>query len=574
MRIITKPKRGIRSDTALAVLAACMAAGTMTCAGQLADNACVEVPETTAFTAAVWVDAETSDANQCRYPRIFQFPGGYLHLSYPIGSRDAESSDLILEFAVPKDRSPKGSSRWTYFSAVPLRQWAHVALVARADSSIVPELYVNGVRVPSRARTRPMPDSFPGGRFCVGNTSPGGDRPLTGKLSGFRFEPSALDAAAVAEMARVAPDGKPPKPFLLRFSDELPIVDLSRDASIQTVIASGADGVYQGHPTTAIAPDGTIYCVWTINHGGKCGPMAKSTDVGKSWTRCDSIMPENYGKSHCNCPTLQSIIRPDGGTNLVVFSAKKGGCGIVISPDGGRSWWEAPTANLSAGMPPTGFMMLKDGTAALFGQIRNNPKVKTDHATDDQSIWMSVSKDGGWTWGPAHVVATAPEKNLCEPFCLRSPDGKELCLLIRENRHTARSMMCFSRDEGKTWTKPEDTCWGLTGDRHEGIYLPDGRLFIAFRDQAKGSSTKGQYVAWVGTYEDLRAGRPGDFRVHILEHVGERAWDTGYSGVELLPDGTILCTTYIWYRPEDKANSVVCAKIPVSRIPPKGGVIH
>ena len=60
-------------------------------------------------------------------------------------------------------------------------------------------------------------------------------------------------------------------------------------------------------------------------------------------------MPENYGKSHCNCPTLQTIIRPDGGTNLVVFSAKKGGCGIVISPDGGKSWWEAPTANLSAG---------------------------------------------------------------------------------------------------------------------------------------------------------------------------------------------------------------------------------
>ena len=378
---------------------------------------------------------------------------------------------------------------------------------------------------------------------------------------------------AVVTAAQVMVSAGPPPDGGCTSRDELPIVDLSHEVERQTVIASGADGIYQGHPTTVVAPDGTIYCVWTINHGGKCGPMAKSADGGKSWSRCDKIMPAGY-KNHRNCPTLQTVIRPDGGTNLFVFSAKKGGCGIVISPDGGKSWWEAPTAKLSAGMPPTGFMMLKDGTAALFGQIRNNPKVKTDRATDDQSVWMSVSKDGGWTWGPMRVVATAPQKNLCEPFCLRSPDGQELCLLIRENRHTSRSMMCFSRDEGQTWTKPEDTCWGLTGDRHEGIYLPDGRLFIAFRDQAKGSSTKGQYVAWVGTYDDLRAGKPGDCRIHILEHVGERAWDTGYSGVELLPDGTILCTTYIWYRPKDKANSVVCTRIPVSRIPRRQDIVH
>ena len=147
-----------------------------------------------------------------------------------------------------------------------------------------------------------------------------------------------------------------PAPGAKATRDELPVIDLSHDVSRQTVIASGADGVYQGHPTTAVAPDGTLFCVWTIGHGGPCGPMAKSSDGGKTWGRCDEIMPIAYRERHRNCPTLQSIIRPDGGTNLVVFSAKKGGCGIVISPDGGKSWWEAPTANLSAGMPPTGFM--------------------------------------------------------------------------------------------------------------------------------------------------------------------------------------------------------------------------
>ena len=545
--------------TCMAIFAAaCAVAQTMTFSDRPEDGVCVDVPETTAFTVAAWVNVQSASSKASRYPRLVQLPCGYLHLIDDLA--EPEASSILLGLNVPKDLVPRGISSWSFARVLPLKRWAHVAVVCRADSSAVPELYINGSRVKARALARPLPSVFKGGTATIGNSSVGGNRPLDGRVADFRFEPRAYTAAEIADLARATPDGTPPVPYVRTFHDELPIIDLSQDTFRQTVIASGVDGVYQGHPTTIVAPNGTLYCVWTIKHGGKCGPMAKSADGGKTWTRCDNIMPENYGKSHCNCPTLQTVIRPDGGTNLVVFSAKKGGCGIVISPDGGKSWWEAPTAKLSAGMPPTGFMMLKDGSAALFGQIRNDPKVKTDHAKDDQSVWMSISKDGGWTWGPMRVVATAPQKNLCEPFCLRSPDGTELCLLIRENRHTSRSMMCFSRDEGKTWTKPEDTCWGLTGDRHEGIYLPDGRLFIAFRDRALGSSTLGQYMAWVGSYADLRAGKPGDFRVHLLDHVGENEWDTGYSGVELLADGTILCTTYMHYRLSDKAHSVVCTR--------------
>ena len=214
-------------------------------------------------------------------------------------------------------------------------------------------------------------------------------------------------------------------------------------------------------------------------------------------------------------------------------------------------------------MPPTGLVPLKDGSVALFGQIRNNKNVHSDRPSDDQSIWMSVSKDAGWTWGPMRIVAAAFEKNLCEPFALRSPDGSEIALLMRENRHHGCSMMCFSRDEGKTWTKPVDTCWGLSGDRHEGAYLPDGRLLIAYRDRAIGASTYGQYMGWVGTYDDLRNARPGDFRVHLLHHRGVGgfgACDTGYSGVEVLKDGTVVCTTYMRYWDDARRHSVVSTR--------------
>ena len=236
-----------------------------------------------------------------------------------------------------------------------------------------------------------------------------------------------------------------------------------------------------------------------------------------------------------------------------------------------------PATHLSAGMPPTGFLPLKDGTCALFGQLFKSKDKAKDRPTDDQAVWMSVSKDGGATWGPSRIVAQKENKNLCEPFALRSPDGGEIALLLRENRHTARSLMCFSRDEGKTWTEPEDTCWGLTGDRHEGVQLPDGRWVIAFRDRALKSSTYGQYVAWVGTYDDIRNGRPGQCRIHLLKSwsglkdangkpLGGWLGDTGYSGVELLPDGTIVCTTYSRHWPDARKSSVVSTRFKIDEI--------
>ena len=36
---------------------------------------------------------------------------------------------------------------------------------------------------------------------------------------------------------------------------------------------------------------------------------------------------------------------------------------------------------------------------------------------------------------------------------------------------------------------------GVTGDRHQGVYVDDGRLVIAFRDQAMESPTRGHFVA-------------------------------------------------------------------------------
>jgi len=114
--------------------------------------------------------------------------------------------------------------------------------------------------------------------------------------------------------------------------------------------------------------------------------------------------------------------------------------------------------------------------------------------------------------------------------------------LLRENSRKHNSFVIFSDDEGATWTEPRELPGSLTGDRHVGKYAPDGRLFLSFRDTTLESPTKGDWVGWVGTYDDIARGREGQYRVRLMDNT--KAADCAYPGVEVLPDGTFVTTTY------------------------------
>ena len=73
-------------------------------------------------------------------------------------------------------------------------------------------------------------------------------------------------------------------------------------------------------------------------------------------------------------------------------------------------------------------------------------------------------------------------------------------------------------------------------------YAPDGRLLISFRDATHGSPTKGDWVAWVGKYDDLAAGGQGQYRIRLKDNT--KGADCAYPGLEILPDGTFVLTTY------------------------------
>ena len=77
---------------------------------------------------------------------------------------------------------------------------------------------------------------------------------------------------------------------------------------------------------------------------------------------------------------------------------------------------------------------------------------------------------------------------------------------------------------------------------------------------APKSPTLGHFVAWEGSYDAIKSrDTKGTYRVKLLHNYA--GWDCGYPGVELLPDGTIVATTYVKYWNDKRKHSVVCTRL-------------
>ncbi len=344
----------------------------------------------------------------------------------------------------------------------------------------------------------------------------------------------------------------------------IPTIDLSAEKHRQVVVARGTADVYQGHPTTLLMPDGkTMFAVWTYDHGGRCGPIKKSTDGGLNWGGLLDV-PDNWSQVR-NCPCIHRLVGPDGVERLFVF-AGNGDMYQSISLDQGRTWSPMKPNGLKCVVAPLSILTVEDGDKWLMWYHRGRTGLTEGRDRSQVGVYQSASTDGGLTWGETKLICEVPGAVPCEPAVIRSPDGKQLLCLMRENTRQYNSLMITSNDEGRTWSKAKELPASLTGDRHCPRYAPDGRLVIPFRDQAKGSPTRGDFVAWVGTYDDVVNLREGQYRVRLLN--SPKKFDLGYPGLEVLPDGTLVATTYAVLEPGEK-NSVVSVRFRMEEIDAK-----
>jgi hypothetical protein len=354
----------------------------------------------------------------------------------------------------------------------------------------------------------------------------------------------ALSAAAASGWHRVVVDGgqqvgtqEIPEP---QRGYTIPLIDLSKDTSRQVVVDK-EKGQYLGHPTTVLLEDNkTMIAVYPKGHGRGAVVMKRSTDGGLTWSERLPV-PENWATSK-EVPTLYRVIDKHGVKRLIMFSGLHP-IRMAVSEDDGTTWSPLePIGDFGGVVAMASVERLRDGDyMALF-----HDDGRFLHGSGKRSgkfiVYKTLSKDGGLTWSEPVGIATLPDVHLCEPGLIRSPDGKQMAVLLRENSRTRNSYVIFSDDEGKTWTAPRELPGALTGDRHTGKYAPDGRLFMSFRDMTHDSPTHGDWVGWVGTYQDIVRGREGQYRVRLMDN--HKSADCAYPGVEVLPDGTFVVTTY------------------------------
>tara|TARA_R110002111_G_scaffold153375_1_gene220078 strand:- start:3841 stop:5040 length:1200 start_codon:yes stop_codon:yes gene_type:complete len=350
----------------------------------------------------------------------------------------------------------------------------------------------------------------------------------------------SLNASIAAEPAEAT--AKPQQPGF-----SIPYIDLNEQAHRQTVV-DREEGQYLGHPTTVLLEDNkTILCVYPKGHGKGGIVYKRSTDAGKTWSE-RLPTPESWMTSR-EVPTLHRVIDANGKKRIIMFSGLYP-TRMAVSEDDGLTWSELKQVGDWGGIVVMGCVEpLNTGKGHYMALFHDDGRFISKDSKQESPIaftlYKTLSTDGGLTWSNPEAIHKSSEYHICEPGIIRSPDGKQLAILLRENSRRHNSQIIFSNDEGKTWTAPRDLPGSLNGDRHTGKYAPDGRLLISFRSKTPKGHTapsEGDWVAWVGTYDDLVKGNEGQYHVRLKDNT--KGADCAYPGVEILPDGTFVITTY------------------------------
>ena len=320
------------------------------------------------------------------------------------------------------------------------------------------------------------------------------------------------------------------------------------DQIYRQVVVDLEPGQYLGHPTTCLLEDGkTILCVYPKGHGRGEIVYKKSFDSGLTWSN-RLPTPTNW-KTSKEVPTLHRVVGPDGKKRIIMWSGLHP-ARLAVSEDEGKKWSPLNEIGDWGGIVVMGFVEPIDSKKGKYLAMFHDDGrfyTKNGKRTGFFTLFKTFSNDGGLTWNKPEEVFKSSDVHLCEPGLIRSPDGKKIAVLLRENSRMKNSHIIFSENEGKTWSSPKELPLSLTGDRHIGKYALDGRLFISFRCRSpqKLASTRtyeGDWVGWVGTWNDLVQGKNGQYSIRLKDN--KKSYDCAYPGLELLPDGTFIVTTY------------------------------
>lgn len=347
---------------------------------------------------------------------------------------------------------------------------------------------------------------------------------------------------------------------------------------------------YLGHPDSILLRNGNILTFYPEGHGKGRIISKISVDGGKTYTGEIKNPPVSWEKS-LETPTIYRLEFTDGKEKLILISGNPkwpgtptpGGFNCSISDNEGETWSPFKLFYDNNSDFPT----IPIVSMASLTRLKENGKFVDKwmglfHNSKYENFMtiLTFDENGDYHWSKPRKYLKKYRQyekfaGICEVEAIRSDMGKgdEICLIARCNRKNCTSLVMFSKDEGKTWSEPREAPVSLNGERHKADYTPDGRLFITFRSiernaeqyekRKKESDGRNWYsegwVAWVGTYDDIKNGREGQYRIKIahtyLNHQNSPSIvansDTGYCGNVVLDDGTVVTSSYGIFSPEE-----------------------
>lgn len=336
----------------------------------------------------------------------------------------------------------------------------------------------------------------------------------------------------------------------------IPQIDLNDRYDLQDVVARDTTEYY-GHPSSVLLEDGKTMTMMYLNGHAYGEPRwQRSYDGGQSWSG-HLPLPEQWFQvpeiddpgirrktPFSEIPTLYRFPSIPGVDRVCMYTGRYPSR-YALSEDGGATWSELRPLLFGGEQIAHAVVLFSD-----MIPLQDGTYLGTFHKwVGDKLVVFKASTSDGLSFSKPEPMASHDEAILCEAEFIRSPDGKRIALLMRENSRQFQSFICFSEDEGMSWSAPVEVPPSLTGDRHKAIYTPDGRLIISFRDRGHDSPTFGSWVAWVGCFEDLEQGKEGQYRILLKKNF--KGADCAYPTVHLLPDQSIYLATYGQWKPGD-----------------------
>lgn len=332
-------------------------------------------------------------------------------------------------------------------------------------------------------------------------------------------------------------------------------------------------------PVYKLDDNRTLITVYPVGHGHGKLVMKVSEDAGETWTGKTDI-PSSWTKS-LETPTIYKLHLDNGTTRLMLITGLPnwgngetdanghiGGWNTSYSDDGGKTWSEYKnwhekkkdgTTNYTI-VAMASLIQLKDKNG---NNIQKWMGVYHDVNYVNYKTYLTFDESGNEQWSDPEPYlneyrTTESKYQMCEIGMFRSPDGKRIVGLARSQSHNNPSTLIYSDDEGETWSEPMDLPGSLAGERHKALYDPiSGKLVITFREiqydlnknnQFDGGNDwmAGDWVAWVGTYEDLMEQNDGQCHILLCEDWANNRYsgDTGYTGFVVLSDGTFVMDSY------------------------------